>query len=69
MTLSNVSDWSGENEKPSRPQLLQDNIDEDEDDGMRLCEREKEGFEGREREREVTITPKKISCLNIPVDR
>ena len=51
MTLSNVSDWSGENEKPSRPQLLQDNIDEDEDDGMRLCEREKGLRRERERER------------------
>ena len=33
MTLSNVSDWSKENEKSSQPELLQ-NIDDDEDDGM-----------------------------------
>ena len=33
MTLSNVSDWSKENEKSSQPELLQ-TIDDDEDDGM-----------------------------------
>jgi hypothetical protein len=35
VTLSNVSDWSEENDQSSsQPQVLQD-IDEDEDDGKR----------------------------------
>ena len=58
VTLSNVSDWSDENEKPSQPQLLE-GIYEDEDDGMcymREREREKERERERERERNNLLT-------------
>ena len=42
MTLSNVADWSEENAQPSsQPQLLQD-INDNEDDGMRKRERDRE---------------------------